>query len=876
MSILVYSTFGKTKDKIVKKGQLQRKISYFILSIFIITSNIFSKEVSGTVSDNEGVGLAGANVLIVGTDMGTATDVSGHFVIHHEQSSQFELRFSYIGYEQQSIIINPNDIPAELNIILSRKELFGKEVTVMARRREESIKDVPVSMVAISEDMIREIGASSLEDLTYVVPNVFTYEEQTATSFNIRGITGGARNPGMATAEGVYIDGVLMGRPEFIATDMVDIKSVEFLRGPQGTLFGRNTVSGAINMITAKPGPISSQSLLAEAGQNGYQKIKLSVNRRINRSLFTRFSIYRFKYDGYLKNTYNQSQEKYKNNVGGRWSIRYLPTNKLTLDFNFDLYNENLNKISGHISDWRMSSNSPSYNHQPLDSVYFSMDSIDVKDEGIYSYNNDTTGTLKRILGGLTLNLIYDMNNGMKLFGLISTRKSDVSWFNDEDHTAIKMLYGDWDNQGDQTMVEMRLMSPQDGNVTWLSGLFYYNLYNYLSGPVYPQPYFFHFATGIPMFIAKNYTDQFVAPEGGGNTASVGIYGSMDIDISENLTATLGVRYTMDKLRFKYRQVGIPSFGYITFPEDTSGDGIPDSYFDSTKTWSAMTPTINLKYAFSPEFNIFGTISKGYKSGGFNADYISSIESVTEPFKPEQIVNYEAGFKLGNQSNTLFMNSAIYRMEYTDMQVSQFQDLFEGYSISNAGSATISGFEFDFSARFLKNALTLTGGVGQTEAIYNEFHDGYFNGEWDEGESFTDDNGNGEWDDGETFVDEDNNFSGDHISLYPKRTWNLIADFRLPINANMMFVTQLKADFMDEKLSQLTTDKDANLLRDDARTLVNGFIGVSSEKWDISLWGENLLNKKYIVEQAINSYMGFIEQLWGQPRLLGIRLSRKM
>ena len=210
------------------------------------------------------------------------------------------------------------------------------------------------------------------------------------------------------------------------------------------------------------------------------------------------------------------------------------------------------------------------------------------------------------------------------------------------------------------------------------------------------------------------------------------------------------------------------------------------------------------------------------------------------------------------------------------MQVSQFQDLFEGYSISNAGSSTITGFEIDFSSRLFKKALTLTGGYGQTEAIFNEFHDGYFNGDWDEGESFTDENGNGEYDSDEAFIDEDTNFSGVHISMYPKRTWSIVADFRVPINANMMFVSQLRSNFLDEKLSQLTTDKDANLLRDDARTLVNGHIGIAGEKWDISFWGENLFNTEYIVEQGINGYMGFIEQLWGQPRLLGIRISHRM
>lgn len=854
-----------------------RKIFQSIIIIFtFLSSHLLSQEISGIVQDGAGNALIGANVIIVEEDMGMATDENGHFSFAQKPINDFQIMVSYIGYKTKSINFVNEDILTGIVVTLVQKDLFGKEVTVIARRREESIKDVPVSMVAISENMIREMGASSLEDLTAVVPNIFTVEEQTALSFNIRGITGGARNPGMSSAEGVYLDGVIMGRPEFIATDMVDIKSVEFLRGPQGTLFGRNTISGAINMISAKPGPSHALSVLVEAGENGYQKTRLTINRRLSDKIFTRLSGYDFNYDGYLTNAYNQSQEKFKNNSGIRWAIRAIPTSKLTLDLSLDYYKEDLNKVGGHISDWRMDSGSPSYNGKPLDSLYYAIDSVDVTDDGIYSYNNDTTGYLNRRLTGATFNMNYKINDGFSIVGLVSQRTSDVSWFNDEDHTGIKILNGDWDNQGDQTMVELRMLSTDNKKVSWLAGLFYYNLYHYLSGPVYPQPYFFHFATGIPMFIAKNYTDQVVAPEGGGNTASVGIYGSTDIQVSDKLTFTVGARYTMDKMRFKYRQVGIPSFGYITFPEDTSGDGIPDSYFDSTKTWSAITPTINVKYELSPDFNLFGTISKGYKSGGFNADYISSVESVTEPFKPEQIINYEAGFKLGNQSNTLFINSAIYRMEYEDMQVSQFQDLFEGYSISNAGSSTVSGFEIDFSARLLNKALTLTGGYGQTKAIFNEFHDGYFNGNWDEGESFTDENGNGQYDSGEAFIDEDNNFSGVHISMYPKRTWSIVADFRVPINANLMFISQLRSNFLDEKLSQLTTDKDANLLRDDARTLVNGHVGIAGEKWDISFWGENLFNTEYIVEQGINGYMGFVEQLWGQPRLLGIRISHSM
>ena len=210
------------------------------------------------------------------------------------------------------------------------------------------------------------------------------------------------------------------------------------------------------------------------------------------------------------------------------------------------------------------------------------------------------------------------------------------------------------------------------------------------------------------------------------------------------------------------------------------------------------------------------------------------------------------------------------------MQISQFQDVFEGYMISNAASSTISGLELDFSMRLLNNALTLMGGYGRIEALFNEFHDGYFNGYWDSGGEFTDGNGNSQYDEGEDFIDEDEDFSGKHISTYPKQSWSLIADFRMPATSKIMFISQVRSDFLDEKLAQLSTDKDANLLRDDARTLVNGHLGIETESWGVFAWGENLLNTEYILGQGVNGYLGFIEQVWGQPRLFGLRFTYKL
>lgn len=852
------------------------RLFQFILFFPFISAFLLGQEISGIVTDQDGTLLSGANIIVEGTSSGAATDMDGAFSFPYSPSKEFTIAVSYIGYQTTRQTFKKNEPATDLHFILIRGSLFGNEVTVLARKREEMIKEVPISMVALREETITDMGATSIEDLTSAVPNVFAYDKQTETGFNIRGITGGARNPGMATAEGVYMDGVVMGRPNFISTDIIDVQRVEFLRGPQGTLFGRNTVSGAINLISIKPTPINGRSFLVEKGDFGYLKLKGSTNIKLTDKIYSRFSWYSFDHDGYMKNSYDDTQKKYKNNVGGRFSLRFLPNEKLTIDASIDFLNEDLNQMGEHVSDWRISSDAERYNNELLDTLYFALDSIDISNEDIYTFSHDTAGNASRDLKGLTINTTYSINDYLNLVSILSYRTATVKWFNDEDGTGIDLMTGRWNNVGEQTSMEFRLISNSDSKISWLTGIFYNNLYEYLNGPVYPKPLLIHYITGYSLFLVEHlYADAIVKPEGGGNTVSLGSYASLDYDVSDKLTLTLGARYSYDVKHFKFRQVGLDGFGYINLPADSNG-ALVDGFFDSTKTWSALTPSFNIKYAISPNINLFCTLSKGYKSGGFNTDYVTSYESVAIPFKPEQITNYEFGIKAGNQANTFFLNTAVFRMEYDNMQVSQFQDVFEGYMISNAASSTINGLELDFSVRLLKNALTLIGGYGTTEAVFNDFHDGYFNGDWDEGETYTDANMNGQYDTGEDFIDKDNNYSGQEISLYPKQSWSFMADFRMPINSKMLFVTQIRSDFIDEKLAQLSTDKDANLLRDDARTLVNGHIGIETNTWGIFAWGENLLDKEYIVEQGVNSYLGFIEQVWGQPRLMGIRVTYKI
>ena len=437
----------------------------------------------------------------------------------------------------------------------------------------------------------------------------------------------------------------------------------------------------------------------------------------------------------------------------------------------------------------------------------------------------------------------------------------------------MDLLTGRWTDLGEQKSAELRLESMSNKRFSWLAGIYYYHIEESLDGPVFPKPMFFHIYAGIPMFLARQYDGVTVHPYGGGTTESVGAFTSADYHINEKITLIAGVRYSQDNKDFTYRQDGLPTFGYIHFPPDMDNDNEPDGYFDSTASWNAMTPNLSVKYAVTPQTNLFGTISKGYKSGGFNLDYVSSWESVAIPFKPEYITNYELGIKTGNRRNTMYLNTTIFVMDYINMQQAIFQDLYEGYTISNAASALVKGMETEVSVRLFNNALTIMGGFGITNAVFNVFRDNYFNGYWNEGEEYTDVNGNGQYDDEEPFVDMDSDFSGNTISAFPKYTWNFLADFRLPVSSNIMFVSQLQADFIDEKQSQLSSRDEFNQLRDDARTLVDARVGFEMGPWSIFAWMQNMMDVEYISWTGQNGYIGVLEQDYGLPRRFGLRTS---
>lgn len=269
-------------EKIESKGQLK---------IFNSSMNL-SSIIKGTVRDENGESLIGATVIVAGSDIGTTTDIDGNFSLSVEELP-VTLEISYTGYTGQSIVVSDASLPLDI-ILLSGLSL--DEVIVTSRKREESLKDVPVAITAVSGRKLEALQAEDISSVAAIAPNVnFSFAGTTSGSPSaavvyIRGV---GQNDFLQTLDpgvGIYVDGVYMGRTVGGVLDLVDPERVEVLRGPQGSLFGRNTIGGAISMTSKDPGDETEGYIKATTG--AYNRIGLqgSINVPFSETLKARFS----------------------------------------------------------------------------------------------------------------------------------------------------------------------------------------------------------------------------------------------------------------------------------------------------------------------------------------------------------------------------------------------------------------------------------------------------------------------------------------------------------------------------------------------------------------------------------------------------------
>ncbi len=576
-------------------------------------------------------------------------------------------------------------------------------IEVNATRQTENLQDVPIAVTALSAEELTRQQVLDLGDLESLVPNLNIHSGDASNAvIYIRGVgqidSISFNDPGV----GVYLDDVYLGRVQGSFLDVLDPSQIEVLRGPQGTLYGRNTIGGAVRFSSQKPTHDTSGYVKAGIGNYNSRLLKAAINGSLIEDMLAgRFTAALNKRDGYATNA-DGSDDYDADSKAWRGTLLFTPADQFSATLTVD------GSRSSPDASRTPNRETPIYSITQGDFIPAANDPFEVD----VTYNDlemlDTDGvalTLEYVMGAHTFKSIS------------SYREMEYRTHLDLDATADE-TFGIY-NFEDQSQRSQELQwLYRDDRFSVVSGLYYFDEDDWSFGGAVAPDFFVPLAPGVyfPWPVLN-------AGERVQDNTSKAIYANVTTAITDRLNLTVGARYTKESKDVTTR--GEEFFGTgITTAEEMenafrTGVGYAPSGYSASKDWSAFTPKVGLDYQLSDDTMLYASASKGFKSGGFNG----RLTSFAQPFDPETLWSYEVGSKSLLNSDQIRLNLAAFYNDYKDYQLSRFSiDPETGAFLSlfeNAGSATIYGAEAEFQALLTDN-LTLSANAGWLGGGYDQ------------------------------------------------------------------------------------------------------------------------------------------------------------
>jgi iron complex outermembrane receptor protein len=567
------------------------------------------------------------------------------------------------------------------------KEQAALEVIqVTARRTAENLQTVPVAVTSIGAEDLKQKGIENITSIQQQSPNttlqVSRGTNSTLTAY-IRGI--GQQDPlwGFEPGVGIYLDDVYMARPQGAAMDIYDVERIEVLRGPQGTLYGRNTIGGAVKYVTKALTGDNEFAVRGTVGSYGQKDLKLSGQTAITDKLFIGAAGATYNRDGF--GTYlNTGDENYNKDIRtGRVSLQYQALDNLRFSFAADKTQDDSNSKGGH----RLT-NSLLTGEAPLDNVYDSKTSMPVD-------NSVETS-------GQSLTMAWDINANWTLKAITAKREGVTDTNIDFDSTIRPSLDVPAFYEDEQTSNELQLLFNND-KFKFASGL--YSFTGDACG-----------AFGTVLVAGLG-----VTIENGGcvSTDSIAAYAQGTYQVNDQWSFTLGGRYTKDdKDAAVYRYVYL---GY-KLPRDTANKIGVQSDFTGDESFNHFSPRVGFEYQANDNVMMYGSYTDGFKSGGFDMRGNQSVNpNAGDPYQPETVDTFELGVKSELWDRRLRLNAALFTSAYDDMQVTVQRAVNNTVAsqVLNAASADINGLELEAVA-VASDALQFNLVLGYTDAKFNE------------------------------------------------------------------------------------------------------------------------------------------------------------
>ncbi|GAB3426669.1 TonB-dependent receptor [Niabella aquatica] len=848
-----------------KKRSYQSMLILLILHFF--PAFLYAQLVGRVVNESNDA-LAGASVIIKGTTQGSSTDATGIFTLSPVPGIPFTLTVSSVNYATRNVVVRNTDD----TLLIKLQVLYHTDtVVITSRRRRELSQDVPIAVSVIGGSQIAEAGAFNVNRVKELVPSLQLYTSNPRnTGINIRGLGSpfGLTNDGLDPGVGYYVDGVYYARPAAATLDFIDIERFEVLRGPQGTLFGKNTTAGAINITTRKPSFVPGGTLEVSYGNYGYIQAKASVTGPLTQKLAARVSFSGTQRDGVIKNIRTDKYTNDINNLGLRTQLLYNVSDNTQVTLSGD-YNKQKPDGYAQVVAGVVTTKRPAYRqfNAIIADLNYTLPSTNAFDRII---DHDTPWNSGNEIGGVSLN--FDSKIGP---GTLTATSAYRYWIwepsNDRDFTGLQALAKSQNPAKHKNFSqEIRYAGDISDRLSGVIGVYYIGQEVKVTGTEESGKDQWRFSQSSASELWKTpglFEGYGIRTNSSIRSKSAALFANADWEVFNHFHIQPGVRLNYDEKVVVYDRVAYGGLETTDPALVALKKGVYSSQFYNADAYERnATYHITLAYRPSRKINTYGTFSTSYKPVGVNVAGLPTVNGAPATdlavIRPEYTKHYELGIKT-TLTEDLTFNLSLFNDDIKDYQTNvQSAELGvnRGY-IANADKVRVRGAEAEANYR-LNHHFNFYGALSYTEGKYIKFANAPLPLEE-----------TGNTVDGVQVAFKD--ISGGDLPGISKWAGSAGGEYSTPSSlfgrANRFFIA---ADLFARSGFSSSPSPSA-YLNVAGYGLLNARLGFKAAKgFSAFIWGRNLLDKNYY-EQLLpaGGNAGHYAGVLGDPRTFGITLS---
>lgn len=628
------------------------KIRLLTLILLLAHVSAFSQfNITGKIVDDQKAPLPGATIEILNTSKGAVSAVDGRFAIDNLKPGAYFLKISFVGFQDIQRKVDLIDESIDLELTMRQAQVQLNEIIVTADRRLRDIQKTAASVSALESKQIEQLQVKQFSELNSIAPNFRSYDDGSTGSFTLiasRGISTIDFTPSV----GLYIDDVPYFTTYAFPLSLTDVEQIEILRGPQGTLYGRNALAGVIKVTSKSAKNQVGGFATAGIGNLGSQEYGLGINVPIVKDkLYFRGNANYTNRDGFVTNTFLNKDLQDRQTLDANMRLKYQASDRLSISLQYSLQDRESDA-------YVFLSATPDNDFQ------------DILENSLYrvSYNEDVNREV--ITHNVAASVLYDFDK-FTLNAVTAYQYTDQQRRDEFDFTEFDIQSAFGENLLANLSQEIRLSTNNAGKFNWTGGVFLYRLDHEIDDNLRTGVDAAAFDPFAP-YVRRDLSD--VVQTG------LALYGQADYALNDKWTITGG-------LRLDYEEVTADVNRTFTTPS------LPDGSFNDEADFTAVSPKVAISYQMDPNTFIFGNVARGYRPGGINT-FATNPEDA--PFDPENTINYELGVKSNLADNRVRLNFTGFLINYTDQQIFTLLDPNSfNFGTDNIGKSRSYGLEME-------------------------------------------------------------------------------------------------------------------------------------------------------------------------------------